>query len=138
MYWAPIWCRRALSRRVSELDPRWTGPEPLPAGALVLIDPDVHEVHSLPVGTPWDADTYDRSSQPQQEWAVEVVERIRGIRPDATVLDVGCGTGRVTEALVPLVPQGRVMAMDVSMEMVEFAAGGLAIAPTSGVRTSST
>jgi trans-aconitate 2-methyltransferase len=73
------------------------------------------------VGTPWDARTYDRSSQPQQAWASAVVERLEGIRPDATILDVGCGTGRITEALLALVPNGRVLAMDASAEMVAVA-----------------
>jgi trans-aconitate 2-methyltransferase len=72
-------------------------------------------------GTPWDAATYDRSSQPQQSWAAEVLGRLAGIRPDATVLDVGCGTGRVTEALLALVPQGRVLALDASAEMAQLA-----------------
>jgi trans-aconitate 2-methyltransferase len=73
------------------------------------------------MGTPWDASTYDATSQPQQEWADDVVERLRGIRPDATVLDVGCGTGRVTERLLELVPEGRVLAIDASPEMVTLA-----------------
>jgi len=73
------------------------------------------------VGTPWDARTYDRSSEPQQGWASEVLARLDGIAPDATVLDVGCGTGRVTEALLQLVPEGRVLALDASTDMVELA-----------------
>ena len=73
------------------------------------------------VGTPWDARTYDRSSQPQQAWASEVLARLKGIARDATVLDVGCGTGRVTEALLALVPHGRVLAMDASADMVALA-----------------
>jgi len=73
------------------------------------------------VGTPWDAATYDRSSQPQQAWGEEVLARLRDIPPDATVLDVGCGTGRVTEALLALVPDGRVLAFDASAEMVALA-----------------
>ncbi len=73
------------------------------------------------MGTPWDARTYDRSSQPQQAWASEVLARLAGIPRHATVLDVGCGTGRVTEALLGLVPQGRVLAMDASAEMVALA-----------------
>ena len=73
------------------------------------------------MGTPWDASTYDRASEPQQEWASDVLARLTGIAPDATVLDVGCGTGRVTEALLALVPRGRVLALDASQEMVELA-----------------
>jgi trans-aconitate 2-methyltransferase len=50
-----------------------------------------------------------------------VLARLDGIAPDATVLDVGCGTGRVTEALLELVPRGRVRALDASADMVELA-----------------
>ncbi len=73
------------------------------------------------MGTAWDASTYDQSSEPQQSWASEVLARLEGIAPDATALDVGCGTGRVTEALPALVPQGRVLAMDASADMVALA-----------------
>jgi trans-aconitate 2-methyltransferase len=73
------------------------------------------------VGTPWDAHTYDVSSQPQQAWASEVLARLDGIAPDATVIDVGCGTGRVTEALLAIVPRGRVLAIDASDAMVALA-----------------
>jgi len=73
------------------------------------------------MATPWDAQTYDRSSAPQQSWASQVLERLQDIDPGATVLDVGCGTGRVTELLVALVPEGRVLALDASEEMVALA-----------------
>jgi trans-aconitate 2-methyltransferase len=73
------------------------------------------------MATPWDAGTYDRTSEPQQAWASEVLARLKGIAPDATVLDVGCGTGRVTEALLELVPAGSVLAIDQSAEMVALA-----------------
>jgi trans-aconitate 2-methyltransferase len=78
-------------------------------------------VASKRVGTPWDAATYDRTSQPQQAWAAEVLARLQGLSDDATVLDVGCGTGRVTELLLELVPSGRVIAIDASPEMVALA-----------------
>jgi trans-aconitate 2-methyltransferase len=73
------------------------------------------------MATPWDAPTYDATSEPQQEWATAVVARLEGIAQDATVLDVGCGTGRVTETLLALVPRGRVLAVDASAQMVELA-----------------
>jgi trans-aconitate 2-methyltransferase len=73
------------------------------------------------MSTRWDAGAYDVSSQPQQTWAADVLARLTGIAPDATVLDVGCGTGRVTEQLLELVPRGRVLAFDASPEMVELA-----------------
>ncbi len=73
------------------------------------------------MGTPWDAETYDRTSKPQQRWANEVISRVIGVERDATVLDVGCGTGRVTEHLARLVPAGRVLAIDASEDMVALA-----------------
>ncbi len=73
------------------------------------------------MGTPWDAQTYDRTSAPQQSWATDVLARLDGIDPGASVLDVGCGTGRVTELLAQLVPDGRVLAIDASEEMTELA-----------------
>jgi trans-aconitate 2-methyltransferase len=73
------------------------------------------------MGTPWDARTYDLSSGPQQAWASEVLARLEGLAQDATALDVGCGTGRVTEMLLTLVPRGRVLAVDASPEMVALA-----------------
>src|SRR5215218_1045809 len=73
------------------------------------------------MSTSWDAGAYDRSSAPQQSWASDVLARLGHVAPDATVLDVGCGTGLVTEALVALVPRGRVLALDASEEMVTLA-----------------
>jgi len=73
------------------------------------------------MATPWDADTYDASSAPQQAWAADVLARLADISPDATILDVGCGTGRVTESLPAIVPRGRVLAIDASEEMVALA-----------------
>jgi trans-aconitate 2-methyltransferase len=74
------------------------------------------------MATPWDASTYDRSSAPQQSWGAAVLDRLASVvAPDATVLDVGCGTGRVTEQLLALVPRGRVIAIDASEDMVRLA-----------------
>jgi trans-aconitate 2-methyltransferase len=73
-------------------------------------------------GTPWDARTYDAASRPQQEWARGVLDRLAArVTPGATVLDIGCGTGRVTEAVLDLVPSGAVLAIDASRAMVDAA-----------------
>lgn len=73
------------------------------------------------MATPWDARTYDVLSTPQQAWASDVLARLHRIPRDATVLDVGCGTGRVTESLLALVPRGSVLAIDASEDMVTLA-----------------
>ena len=43
--------------------------------------------------TDWDAVTYDRVAEVQEEWGREVLARI-DLRGDETVLDAGCGSGR--------------------------------------------
>jgi trans-aconitate 2-methyltransferase len=65
----------------------------------------------------WDAEVYDRVSDPQFEWAREVLRRL-SLRGDETVLDAGCGSGRVTELLLERLPQGKVIAIDGSASMV--------------------
>ncbi len=40
---------------------------------------------------------------------------------DETVLDAGCGSGRITEALIERLPRGRVIAVDMSESMVAAA-----------------
>jgi len=39
------------------------------------------------MGTPWDAVPMTGPSEPQQAWASEVLARLEGIAPDATVLE---------------------------------------------------
>jgi len=54
-----------------------------------------------------------------------VLERVR-LRGDETVVDVGCGTGRLTAELAGRVPRGRVLAVDASASMLEEARRQLA------------
>ena len=68
----------------------------------------------------WDAATYDRVSAPQVEWAERVLERLP-LRGDETVLDAGCGSGRVTKILLERLPRGHVVAVDSAESMVEHA-----------------
>jgi trans-aconitate 2-methyltransferase len=65
----------------------------------------------------WDAASYQRVSVPHEEWAKAVLERLP-LRGEETVLDAGCGTGRVTRMLVERLPEGRVIAVDGSPAMV--------------------
>ena len=72
----------------------------------------------------WDARVYDRVSGPQVAMAGPVIERL-ALRGDETVLDAGCGSGRVTKLLLERLPQGRVIAVDAAPSMVEEARAAL-------------
>ncbi len=73
----------------------------------------------------WDADAYQRVSEPQLAWGRLVVERIP-LNGDERAIDAGCGTGRVTRLLAERLPRGSVLAVDGSARMVEEAARQLA------------
>ena len=68
----------------------------------------------------WDASTYDRVSDIQAEWSLDVIDRL-GLSGDETVLDAGCGSGRVTKLLLERLPRGRVVGVDSSARMIEQA-----------------
>lgn len=65
----------------------------------------------------WDAAQYHRLSDPQRAWGLRVLERLAPA-PGERILDVGCGTGRLTRDLHALVQDGRITAVDRSRAMV--------------------
>jgi trans-aconitate 2-methyltransferase len=78
-----------------------------------------------PPPTDWDAKRYDRLAAPQEEWARGVLARL-SLRGDETVLDAGCGSGRVTRLLLERLPHGRVIGVDGSESMIAEASKALA------------
>lgn len=68
----------------------------------------------------WDANSYTRVAGGVMALGHEVLGRVE-LRGDETVLDAGCGSGEVTEALAARVPRGRVLAVDGSPRMAELA-----------------
>lgn len=65
----------------------------------------------------WDAETYDAVSDPQFEWGMEVLGRLK-LEGGETVVDAGCGSGRVTAELLRRLPDGKVIAVDGSEAMI--------------------
>ncbi len=65
----------------------------------------------------WNADVYHRVSQPHVAWAAAVLDRLE-LTGAETVLDAGCGSGRVTQLLLERLPRGRVVAVDSSPQML--------------------
>jgi trans-aconitate 2-methyltransferase len=73
-----------------------------------------------PAAAAWDAATYHRVSGPQFEWGQRVLARLT-LSGAETVMDAGCGTGRLTALLLERLPRGRVIAVDQSADMLREA-----------------
>ncbi len=65
----------------------------------------------------WNSSEYHRVSGPQVSWGKKVLSRLR-LRGDEMLLDAGCGTGRLTGELLQALPRGRVVAVDLSQNML--------------------
>ena len=68
----------------------------------------------------WNATLYHQISAPQVSWGKKVLARV-SLRGDERLLDAGCGTGRLTRDLLEALPGGRVVALDVSQNMIDAA-----------------
>jgi trans-aconitate 2-methyltransferase len=68
----------------------------------------------------WDGASYDRISGTMEKLGLAVLERLE-LDGDETVLDAGCGSGRITQTLIERLPGGRVIAIDESASMVDAA-----------------
>ncbi|MCC6830949.1 MAG: methyltransferase domain-containing protein [Thermoleophilia bacterium] len=73
----------------------------------------------------WDAAAYHRLADAQTGWGLRVLQRVH-FGGDEDVLDAGCGSGRLTRELAAAVPDGTVLAVDASVQMVEEARRNLA------------
>ena len=73
----------------------------------------------------WDARTYHTVSEPQFEWGKRVLSTLE-LRGNEVAMDAGCGTGRLTLLLTERLPDGFVVAVDQSENMVRVATQTLA------------
>ena len=71
-------------------------------------------------GVRWDAAEYARNSGAQQGWALELIAKL-GLAGGESVLDLGCGDGKVTAEIARRVPRGRVTGLDSSPDMIRLA-----------------
>lgn len=68
----------------------------------------------------WNPNDYHQNSSHQQKWAGEILIKM-ALKGDERILDLGCGDGRITTEVARQVPKGKVVGLDSSPEMIEFA-----------------
>ena len=68
----------------------------------------------------WNPADYAGQSSQQQLWARQLLAQLK-LGGNESVLDIGCGDGKVTAELARLVPHGRVVGIDSAPEMVAYA-----------------
>ncbi len=68
----------------------------------------------------WDARHYHEHSKPQEEAALQALSSLN-LQGNEHVLDIGCGEGRITAEIAKKVPNGFVVGIDLSHEMIEYA-----------------
>lgn len=74
----------------------------------------------------WDAGDYAKNSQGQYGWALSNLGKLE-LAGNETVLDVGCGDGKISVEIARRVPRGRVIGIDQSGEMIAHARNSFAL-----------
>jgi trans-aconitate methyltransferase len=72
----------------------------------------------------WNAASYHKVSGPQTAWGQRVLSRL-DVAGHEHVIDAGCGTGRLTAELMARLPDGRLIAIDRSWNMLLTARANL-------------
>ncbi len=68
----------------------------------------------------WNADDYARHSQSQKQWGRELMAKLR-LSGDESLLDIGCGDGKLSAQIARRLPHGTVLGVDNSPEMIALA-----------------
>jgi len=71
-------------------------------------------------GFEFDAERYKACSRHQKEWGNKTIAEL-GLRGGERILDIGCGDGVLTARMAELVPNGSVVGIDSSANMIETA-----------------
>lgn len=69
----------------------------------------------------WSPENYDKHSAFQYESAVKLLDKINFTEGWMRVLDIGCGTGKITKRIAEKIHAGFVVGIDLSAEMINFA-----------------
>jgi trans-aconitate methyltransferase len=65
----------------------------------------------------WNAEEYAMNSSNQYKWATELIPKLE-LKGNESLLDIGCGDGKVSALLASYLPNGQVVGVDSSEEMI--------------------
>lgn len=68
----------------------------------------------------WDPNLYSSNSSAQKNWGLELLAKLH-FKGNERVLDVGCGDGKLSAEIARNLPDGSVLGIDLSEEMITFA-----------------
>ena len=68
----------------------------------------------------FDGEKYEKASTHQEEWGHKIIADLH-LKGDESILDLGCGDGRLSAKLAQQVPQGIVIGIDASQGMIDAA-----------------
>ena len=68
----------------------------------------------------WNAEDYAKHSSTQFEWAKELIPKL-ALAGNETVLDIGCGDGKISAQIASHLPKGYVVGIDNSENMINLA-----------------
>lgn len=68
----------------------------------------------------WNGKQYKNNSSPQELSAINIINAIT-FKNDDSILDIGCGDGKVTKQLCSLAPDGKIVGIDPSSSMISEA-----------------
>ncbi len=71
-------------------------------------------------GYNWNAQDYAKNSANQFQWAKELIPKLK-LQGNETLLDIGCGDGKITAEIAKCLPSGRAVGVDSSEKMINLA-----------------
>jgi trans-aconitate methyltransferase len=79
----------------------------------------MEDKHQARAGT-WNAEDYVKNSSAQEVWANELISKLT-LNGHESLLDIGCGDGRITDKIAQRLPCGTVVGIDSSESMIALA-----------------
>lgn len=68
----------------------------------------------------WNGNIYHNISSPQFSSGIDLIKHIK-LGDIHTVIDIGCGSGKLTNEISRLIPEAKILAIDISSSMIEKA-----------------